>query len=196
MAGASPAGRKPGRELTASGSRFSIDAASYPGVRRVLCDLSSARLIQRFLQRQDDGRARLSRISAFVPRPRSVHVRLTEKGRKLRDGLMAVHGRHINQLADAAINADDHETAEITLRRLERVPEPYRRFAGTVASRGVAHYSVSPGGEVPNQLKASLPDSREDTLRCAFRAEAGGNEDICVEPTRPRQCLRRIPLLC
>ena len=51
---------------------------------------------------------------------RSVHVRLTEKGKKLRDGLMAVHRRHVSMLPDAAISADDLKTAEITLRRLER----------------------------------------------------------------------------
>ena len=60
---------------------------------------------------------------------RSVHVRLSEKGRKLRDRLMAVHRRHINMLADVAINVDDLKTAEMTLRRLEQVLEPYRRFA-------------------------------------------------------------------
>src|SRR5215469_12813798 len=51
---------------------------------------------------------------------RSVHVRLTEKGKKLRDGLMAVHRRHVNLLVDGAISADDLQSAEITLRRLER----------------------------------------------------------------------------
>ena len=34
---------------------------------------------------------------------------------------MAAHRRHINMLADVAINADDLKTAEITLRRLEQV---------------------------------------------------------------------------
>ena len=51
---------------------------------------------------------------------RSVHVRLTEKGKKLRDGLMAVHRRHVDVLPDAAVSADDLKAAEITLRRLER----------------------------------------------------------------------------
>ena len=51
---------------------------------------------------------------------RSVHVRLTEKGKKLRDGLTAVHRRHVNLLVDGAISADDLQSAEITLRRLER----------------------------------------------------------------------------
>ena len=51
---------------------------------------------------------------------RSVHVRLTEKGKKLRDGLTAVHRRHVNMLLDGPISADDLQSAEITLRRLER----------------------------------------------------------------------------
>ena len=51
---------------------------------------------------------------------RSVHVSLTDKGKKLRDELMAVHGRHAGMLPDAAISAPDLKAAEITLRRLER----------------------------------------------------------------------------
>jgi DNA-binding MarR family transcriptional regulator len=51
---------------------------------------------------------------------RSVHVRLTEKGKNLRDGLMAVHRRHVNMLLDGPISADDLQSTEITLRRLER----------------------------------------------------------------------------
>src|SRR5215467_11574168 len=34
---------------------------------------------------------------------------------------------------------------------------------------------------VPDQLKAPVPDSREDTLRCASRVEARGYEDIRVD---------------
>src|SRR5262245_5394650 len=51
---------------------------------------------------------------------RSVHVRLTEKGEKLRDGLMAVHRRHVDMLPPAGVTADGLQSAEITLRRLER----------------------------------------------------------------------------
>jgi hypothetical protein len=40
---------------------------------------------------------------------------------------------------------------------------------------------LAPGRSVPDQLKASFPDSREDTRRCAFRVEARGNEDIRVD---------------
>ena len=51
---------------------------------------------------------------------RSVRVRLTEKGKQLRDRLVAVQSRHVNMLPHAAVTADDLQTAEITLRRLER----------------------------------------------------------------------------
>ena len=51
---------------------------------------------------------------------RSVYVRLTEKGKMLRDALTAVHSRHFNMLADTAVSADDLQSTEITLRRLER----------------------------------------------------------------------------
>ena len=40
---------------------------------------------------------------------------------------------------------------------------------------------LAPGRFVPDQLQASLPDSREDTLRCASRVEARGYEDIRVD---------------
>ena len=39
---------------------------------------------------------------------------------------------------------------------------------------------LAPGRFVPNQLKTSFPDSREDTCRSAFRIEARGDEDIRV----------------
>lgn len=51
---------------------------------------------------------------------RSVHVRLTEKGQRLRGGLAGVHTRHISMLSEAAINANDLQTAEVTLRGHQR----------------------------------------------------------------------------
>ena len=51
---------------------------------------------------------------------RSVHVRLTEKGIKLRDSLTAMHRRHAEMLPRAALSADDLQVAGVTLRRLER----------------------------------------------------------------------------
>jgi DNA-binding MarR family transcriptional regulator len=51
---------------------------------------------------------------------RSIHVKLTEKGRALRDRLSAMHERHIGLLQETAVKPADLEAAAITLRRLER----------------------------------------------------------------------------
>jgi DNA-binding MarR family transcriptional regulator len=51
---------------------------------------------------------------------RSIHVRLTEKGGKLRDALTAMHQRHGEMLPNAALSADDLQAASVPLRRLER----------------------------------------------------------------------------
>src|SRR5262252_10073262 len=50
---------------------------------------------------------------------RSIHIRLTEKGIKLRDNLTAMHRRHSEKLAQTAVSADDLQAAGVTLRRLE-----------------------------------------------------------------------------
>jgi DNA-binding MarR family transcriptional regulator len=63
---------------------------------------------------------------------RSVHVRLTPKGRELRDRLVAMHRRHA-ELLQCAATAPDLEHASATLRRLERfwvrVGDEVRRIA-------------------------------------------------------------------
>jgi len=51
---------------------------------------------------------------------RSIHVKLTEKGRTLRDRLSTMHGRHIGMLKQTAVKPADLEAVAITLRRLER----------------------------------------------------------------------------
>jgi len=51
---------------------------------------------------------------------RSIHVRLTEKGIKLRDSLIAMHQRHSETLARTALGPDDFQATSVTLRRLER----------------------------------------------------------------------------
>jgi DNA-binding MarR family transcriptional regulator len=51
---------------------------------------------------------------------RSIHVRLTEKGIKLRDSLTVMHRSHAEMLSREAVSADDLEAAGVTLRRLER----------------------------------------------------------------------------
>ena len=51
---------------------------------------------------------------------RSIHVRLTDKGRKLRDLLSEMHQRHIELLSQTAVSEDDLQMVTTTLRRLER----------------------------------------------------------------------------
>jgi DNA-binding MarR family transcriptional regulator len=51
---------------------------------------------------------------------RSIHVRLTEKGQKLRDKLEAMHDRHLVMLGQTNITIDDLHASNTTLKRLER----------------------------------------------------------------------------
>ena len=51
---------------------------------------------------------------------RSIRVRLSEKGLKLRDLLNAMHRRHVEMLNQTAITDEDLTSATVTLRRLER----------------------------------------------------------------------------
>jgi DNA-binding MarR family transcriptional regulator len=52
---------------------------------------------------------------------RSIHVRLTDKGRELRDQLSGMHRRHIELLAQTtAVTDGDLEGVIVTLRRLAR----------------------------------------------------------------------------
>src|SRR5438477_7262440 len=64
---------------------------------------------------------------------RSIHVKLTDKGRTLRDRLSGMHGRHIEMLAETQITTADLEGAVTTLRRLERfwlhATDPFQRNA-------------------------------------------------------------------
>jgi DNA-binding MarR family transcriptional regulator len=68
---------------------------------------------------------------------RSIYVRLTEKGLKLRDRLLAMHQRHVEMLSETAITGQDLTAATVTLRHLEQfwiragnlVEQPGRRIA-------------------------------------------------------------------
>ncbi|HEY1431702.1 MAG TPA: winged helix DNA-binding protein [Stellaceae bacterium] len=51
---------------------------------------------------------------------RSIHVRLTEKGIRLRDLLIVMHQRHAEMLPQAAVSIEDLRGASAALRRLER----------------------------------------------------------------------------
>jgi DNA-binding MarR family transcriptional regulator len=67
---------------------------------------------------------------------RSIHVRLTDKGRDLRDRLSVMHRRHVEMLNQTTITNADLEGVVVTLRRLERfwirasdISQPPGRFA-------------------------------------------------------------------
>ena len=51
---------------------------------------------------------------------RSIHVKLTDKGRALRDQLSGMHRRHVEMLSATAITDDDLKNVIVTLKRLER----------------------------------------------------------------------------
>src|SRR5438094_9814977 len=51
---------------------------------------------------------------------RSIHVRLTEKGRALRDRLTVMHHRHMEMLSQTPVPEADLKGVTVTLRRLER----------------------------------------------------------------------------
>jgi DNA-binding MarR family transcriptional regulator len=51
---------------------------------------------------------------------RSIHVRLTDKGRKLRDRLSVMHRRHVEMLAQTTITDADLQGVVVTLHRLEQ----------------------------------------------------------------------------
>ena len=51
---------------------------------------------------------------------RSVHVRLTDKGRDLRDRLSGMHRRHVEMLNQTTITDADLQGVVVTLSRLER----------------------------------------------------------------------------
>ena len=62
---------------------------------------------------------------------RSVRVKLTDKGRQLRDAVSAMYQRHVEMLGRTSITEDDLEGATTMLERLERfwseASNPYRR---------------------------------------------------------------------
>ncbi|MBV9966104.1 MAG: winged helix DNA-binding protein [Alphaproteobacteria bacterium] len=51
---------------------------------------------------------------------RTIHVRLSDKGRKLRDMLSAMHERHLEMLKQTSLKAEDLAAAATALKRLER----------------------------------------------------------------------------
>jgi len=67
---------------------------------------------------------------------RSIHVRLTKKGRDLRDRLSVMHRRHVEMLGQTAITDGDLQGVAVTLHQLEQfwilasnISEQPRQFA-------------------------------------------------------------------
>jgi len=58
--------------------------------------------------------------NGYLAHDRSIHVRLTEKGGKLRDALSEMHRRHGEMLSQAALATEDLQAAGVTLKRLEQ----------------------------------------------------------------------------
>jgi hypothetical protein len=89
---------------------------------------------------------------------RSVHVRLTEKGKQLRDGLMALHNRHVNMLPHAAVTADDLQSAEITLRRLDGFWS-HGRLGVTLGSGRLTRFPLGGGPQDASQQATGMADT-------------------------------------
>jgi hypothetical protein len=70
---------------------------------------------------------------------RSIHIRLTEKGIKLRDSLTTMHRRQVEMLSRAAVGADDLQAVGVTLRRLERF-WIRRRLSAATATAGTGFF--------------------------------------------------------
>ena len=51
---------------------------------------------------------------------RTIHVRVSEKGKKLRDELSKMHERHLVMLKDTSLKAEDLQAVDVALKRLER----------------------------------------------------------------------------
>jgi DNA-binding MarR family transcriptional regulator len=51
---------------------------------------------------------------------RTIHVRLSEKGKKLRDELSKMHERHLVMLKETSLKPEDLQAADVALKRLER----------------------------------------------------------------------------
>jgi DNA-binding MarR family transcriptional regulator len=51
---------------------------------------------------------------------RTIHVRLSDKGKKLRDELSKMHERHLVMLKETSLKPEDLQAADVALKRLER----------------------------------------------------------------------------
>src|SRR5260370_5322656 len=60
---------------------------------------------------------------------RTIHVRLSEKGKKLRDELSKMHERHLVMLKDTSLKAEDLQAADVALKLLHRFHTPATHLA-------------------------------------------------------------------
>lgn len=67
---------------------------------------------------------------------RSIHVRLTDKARVLRDQLTTMHGRHFEMLNDSNITMDDLMSVGKTMHRLDRLWMRARDLGPNVLNNG------------------------------------------------------------
>ena len=89
---------------------------------------------------------------------RSIHVRLTEKGGKLRDRLSAMHERHGQMLSQATLTADDLQNTGVTLRRLERF---WIRAADLVQRAPPQLEAAWPSLPIPAPTRTAMVSARE-----------------------------------
>ena len=85
---------------------------------------------------------------------RSIHVRLTERGVKLRDNLTAMHQRHAEMLPQATLTGDDLQATGVTLRRLERFWIRAADLVQRPAPQFPPALSTHPSGAVPPRSAA------------------------------------------
>ncbi len=71
---------------------------------------------------------------------RSIHVRLTEKGIKLRDSLAAMHRCHAEMLSQAAVSADDLQAAGRHASAARALLDPRRRLSAATAAAGTGFF--------------------------------------------------------
>jgi hypothetical protein len=126
---------------------------------------------------------------------RSFHVRLTDKGRDLRDRLNAMHKRHVEMLGQTAITDADLHGVAVTLRRLEqfwiRASDPLQgpgQFAANstllAEAATVVSQSIKPNRALRQVATCQKPETPQQS-RCGYRARYPGHRLITTVPHRP-----------
>jgi len=82
---------------------------------------------------------------------RRSHVRLTDKGAKLRDALQSMHERHAQMLEGAALGNERLQSAAATLRRLESFWNDTRGMS--MANNAASRADVVKAGVLPERVR-------------------------------------------